>query len=95
MSDLREQELESSKDREAARKRIEKRRNLQGTFVAYVIINAFLVGVWAMTGQGYFWPAWMIAGWGVAMLLGLWDYLRGPVTEADVDRELDHLRSGR
>lgn len=95
MSDLREQELESSKDRDAARKRIEKRRNLQGTFVAYVIINAFLVGVWAMTGQGYFWPAWMIAGWGVAMLLGLWDYLRGPVTEADVDRELDHLRAGR
>jgi hypothetical protein len=78
--------------RAAARKRIEKRRNLQGGLVAYVIVNAFLVAVWAMTGGGYFWPAWVIAGWGVGMLLGLWDYLRGPVTEQDVDDEL--RRSG-
>lgn len=74
--------------RAAARKRIEKRRNLQGGLVAYVVVNAFLVAVWAMTGGGYFWPAWIIAGWGVGMLLGLWDYLRGPVTEADIDDEL-------
>ena|SRR5215211_4473625 len=78
--------------RVAARKRIEKRRNLQGGFVAYVVVNAFLVAVWAMTGGGYFWPAWILAGWGVGMLLGLWDYLRGPVTEADVDDEV--RRSG-
>ena len=78
--------------RAAARKRIEKRRGLQGGFVAYVVVNAFLVAVWAMTGGGYFWPAWVIAGWGVGMLLGLWDYLRGPVTEQDVDDELHRPR---
>ena len=98
MSDLREQEQEEhvpDTDREAARKRIEKRRNLQGGLVAYVVVNAFLVGVWAMTGRGYFWPAWVIGGWGVGMLLGLWDYVRGPITEVDINRELDHLRSRR
>ncbi len=98
MSDLREQEREEQvhdTDREAARKRIEKRRNLQGGLVAYVVVNAFLVGVWAMTGRGYFWPAWVIGGWGVGMLLGLWDYVRGPITEVDIARELDHLRSHR
>jgi len=79
-------------ERALARKRIEKRRGLQGTFVAYVIINSFLVGVWALTGGGYFWPAWIIAGWGVGMLLGLWDYYRGPVTEADVDHELSRMQ---
>jgi hypothetical protein len=41
---------------------------------------------------GYFWPAWIIAGWGVGMLLGLWNYLRGPVTDADVDDELRRMR---
>ena len=80
--------VETDPRRDAARERIQKRRNLQGGFVAYVVINAFLVGVWAFGGGGYFWPAWIIGGWGVAMVLGLWDYLRGPVTEADVDDEL-------
>jgi hypothetical protein len=74
--------------REQARRRVEKRRNLQTGFVAYVVVNAFLVAVWALTGGGYFWPAWVIGGWGVGMVLASWDYLRGPVTEADVDREL-------
>jgi hypothetical protein len=97
MSDLRETEREAApvpaeSAREAARKRVQKRRNLQGGFVAYVVVNAFLVFVWAVTGAGYFWPAWVLAGWGMGMVLGLWDYLRGPVTEADVDKELRRIR---
>ncbi len=92
MSDLQQAESTVDSARASARKRIEKRRNLQGGLVAYVVVNAFLVAVWAMTGAGYFWPAWIIAGWGVGMLLGLWDYLRGPVTDADVDHELRRMR---
>jgi hypothetical protein len=34
--------------------------------VAYVGINGLLVGIWAATGQGEFWPAGSIAGWGAA-----------------------------
>lgn len=90
MTDLQEVETDTT-DRERARKRVEARRNLQGTFIAYLVINAFLVGVWALTGAGYFWPAWIMAGWGVGLLLGLWSYWRGPVTDADVDRELQHM----
>jgi hypothetical protein len=78
--------------RDEARRRVQERRGLQGSLVAYVVINAFLVGVWAVAGGGYFWPGWVLAGWGVAMVLGFWDYVRGPVTEADVDRELDRMR---
>lgn len=92
MSDLEDVTTADNADRKLARKRIEKRRSLQGGLVAYVVVNAFLVGVWALTGRGYFWPAWIIGGWGVGMLLGFWDYLRGPVTDADIDRELRKLR---
>jgi hypothetical protein len=91
MSGLEETSPAPSPDRAAARKRIEKRRGLQGGFVAYVVVNAFLVVVWALTGAGYFWPAWIMAGWGVGMLLGLWDYLRGPINDADVDAELRRM----
>jgi hypothetical protein len=95
MSDLEQSEQSDGTTdtaRAAARKRIEKRRGLQGGLVAYVVVNAFLVAVWAMTGGGYFWPGWIIAGWGVGMLLGLWDYLRGPITDADIDDELRRIR---
>jgi hypothetical protein len=69
-----------------------KRRNLANGLVAYVVINAFLVGIWATTGQGYFWPGWVLGWWGMGMVLAVWDYLRPPITEADVDRELRRRR---
>lgn len=78
--------------RALARKRVEKRRNLQGGVVAYVVVNAALVAIWAVTGGGYFWPGWILALWGVGMVLGIWDYLRRPVSEEDVEAELRRMR---
>lgn len=92
MSDLRDApQTPSDADREYARKRIQKRRSLQGGFVAYVVVNAFLIGIWAVSGGGYFWPGWVLAGWGVGMVMGVWDYLRGAVSEEDIDEELRRL----
>jgi hypothetical protein len=90
MTDM--QTTTQSTAREEARKRIESRRNLQGGLIAYVVFNAFFVLVWAMTGGGYFWPGWIIGGWGAGMVMGIWAYLRGPVTETDVDEELRRMR---
>ncbi|TFC43351.1 2TM domain-containing protein [Cryobacterium shii] len=79
-------------DRDLARRRLERKRKLTGDLVAYVVVNAFLVGVWFFVGGGYFWPGWVLAGWGVALLLDAWNTLyRRPITEADIDRE---MRSG-
>jgi 2TM domain len=88
MTELQSVETTGDTARAQARKRVEKRRNLQGGFVAYVVVNAFLIGIWAVSGRGYFWPGWVLGGWGIGMVLGLWDYVRGPVTEADIDKEL-------
>ena len=37
----------------------------------YVVINTFLVLIWLLSsGIGsYFWPAWVILGWGLAVVL--------------------------
>jgi hypothetical protein len=76
--------------RTRARKRLEKRRDFGAHVVAYVVVNVMLIGIWAVTGAGYFWPAWVLFGWGVGLILNAWDvYFRRPVTEADVDRELE------
>jgi len=84
---------EESELRELAKKRANKRRDLGAHIVAYVVINAMLVAIWAMTGAGYFWPAWAIFGWGVGVVLNIWDvYFRRPVTEHDIQREMERLR---
>ena len=76
-------------EREAARKRVEKKHKLRGDVVAYVVINVFLIGLWAATGFGYFWPGWVLAGWGVLLLLDAWNvYYRRPITEEEIEREL-------
>ena len=78
-----------SPEYEQARKRVEKKRKFKGDVVAYVVINAFLIGVWAATGFGYFWPGWVLAAWGVFLLLDAWNlYYRRPITEDDIEREL-------
>ena len=76
-------------ERDAARKQLEERRDFGSHLVAYVVINAFLIGVWAFTGAAYFWPAWVLAGWGIGLVLHAWNvFFRRPITEADIDEEL-------
>ena len=84
---------ETVSDYEQARGRLLRKRKFRGDVVAYVVINAFLVGIWAVSGYGYFWPGWVLAGWGVLLVLDWWDaYYRRDVTEADIQREMHETR---
>jgi hypothetical protein len=75
--------------RAEARKRVEARREFGSHVVVYVVINAFLIAIWAFTGAGYFWPVWVLAGWGAGLVLHAWDtFVRRPISEADVEAEL-------
>jgi hypothetical protein len=81
--------------RKQARKRLEKRRDFSAHVVSYVVVNAMLIGIWAITGAGYFWPAWVLLGWGVGLALNAWDvFFRRPITEADIDREVGRGEGG-
>jgi hypothetical protein len=72
-----------------ARKRVTDRREFGSHLVVYVAVNAFLILVWAFTGAGYFWPAWVLGCWGIGVALHAWDaFLRRPVTDADVEAEV-------
>ena len=41
----------------------------RGHFNVYLVVSAFLIFIWAFTSRGYFWPAWPMAGWGIAIAL--------------------------
>jgi hypothetical protein len=77
-----------------ARKRVEARREFGSHLVAYVVVNAGLVLVWALTGAGYFWPAWVLGCWAIGLVLHGWDaFVRRPITDADVEAELKRGQS--
>ena len=80
-----------SPERVEARRRVQGRRDFSSHVAAYIVINAFFIGIWAVTGSGYFWPAWVLGCWGAGLILHAWDvFLKRPVTEADIDAELQH-----
>ena len=84
---------QTNSDYEAARARLVRKRKFRGDLVAYLVINAALVGIWAVAGFGYFWPGWFLAIWAVLLLLDGWDaYYRHDVTEEDIQREMRKTR---
>lgn len=75
--------------RKAAIDRLKNRRAFGQDLVAYVVVNGFLVLIWAFTGGGYFWPAWIMGAWGIGLVLHAWTaFFQRPITEEDVEREM-------
>ena len=54
------------------------------------MINTFLVVIWATTSHGFFWPAFVIAGWGMAVAMNAWEvYGRRDVSEEAIQHEME------
>ena len=54
--------------RQAAIERLEARRGFRLHASVYLLVNALLVFIWMTSGQGFFWPIWSIAGWGIGLV---------------------------
>jgi hypothetical protein len=79
--------------RKRAVARLKQRRDFGAHLFVYLVVNAFLVGIWAFIGASFFWPAIPMGLWGVGLVLNAWDvYWRKPVSEEDIRREIERLR---
>jgi hypothetical protein len=78
--------------RERAIQQLKKRRDFHGHVLIYVLVNAFLVGIWAVTdAHGFFWPVFPMGGWGIGLIMNAWDvYWRREITDEDIQREMGH-----
>jgi len=86
VTDTREQAA-----RDTAVAHLKKRRDFFGHLLVYVLVNAFVVVIWAVTGaHGFFWPVFLIAGWGIGVVMNAWDvFWRPQITEQDIQREIE------
>lgn len=76
--------------REGALKRVKAKRDFKNHAGVYLIVNALLVAIWALSGAGYFWPIWAIAGWGVGLAFNAWSaYVEKPISEEEIRREME------
>jgi class 3 adenylate cyclase len=42
-------------------------RGFRTHLALYLLVNALLVAIWAASGGGYFWPVWVLIGWGFGL----------------------------
>jgi hypothetical protein len=79
--------------RDRAVQLLRKKSDFGAHLLAYVLINGFLVGIWAVTGANFFWPVFPIMGWGIGVAFNAWDVYRRQVpTEEQIRREMESLR---
>jgi hypothetical protein len=76
--------------RDIAIKRLKAKRDFKMHLGAYLIVNAMLVAIWALSPGEGFWPVWLIVFWGVAVAFHGWSaYFGQPFSEGEIRREMD------
>ena len=81
--------------RKAAEKRIASQRAFVRYLGTWAIVSIILIGIWALSGRGYFWPIWAIGGMGIAalfMALGSYGPSSGPPSEERIQAEMKKMQ---
>lgn len=81
--------MDDDEQRKAAIARLEGKRAFWQHLITYLVVNGVLVGIWAITGAGYFWPIWVVGFWGIGLVLHAWQtFGQKPISEEDIRREM-------
>jgi class 3 adenylate cyclase len=64
------------------------RQSFKIHLTVYLLVNVLLIGIWAASGGGYFWPVWPILGWGIAVALHVAPVLAGVGSRRPRHREV-------
>ena len=88
-------EIEDTELRAWAVRRLKKRRDLAGQVLIYMLVNGFIVLVWAITdGSGFFWPIFPMALWGIGLVMSAWDTRHNdPFSDHEIESEIERIRA--
>jgi hypothetical protein len=93
--DLAATNFDSSEEAEYERRRrarevAEARYGFRWHLPIYVLVNGFLVVIWALSGEGIFWPAFPLVFWGMGLIAHYWGAYRS-FGGSWVDRETEKI----
>lgn len=72
--------------------RLQKKREFLQHLLIYVLINGMFITIWAVSSHGFFWPMFVLIGWGIGIIMhGIDAYGRGP-SEKRIRREMQRMR---
>jgi hypothetical protein len=84
---------EEPKLREQAIARLKQKAGFARDVVAYVLVTGLVVGIWALTGRGFFWPVFLMGAWGIGVVFHAWDTFRPQAfSERQIRREIERLQ---
>lgn len=77
-------------------RQLKKRRDFYGHVLIFVLVNAAVITLWTMGDRGFFWPVFLLFGWGIGLVMNAWDvFYRSYEDEAQIEREIERLRRRR
>jgi fatty acid desaturase len=79
--------------------RLQQRQGFRRHALVFVLVNALLIAIWLATGitagdgAWFPWPIFPLIGWGIGLALHGWAVYGKGITEADIQQEMNRLRS--
>ena len=90
--------MDDAELRDLATKRLKARTDFYHYLLVWLAVSVLVTVIWALTNPGgYFWPAWVIGGMGIAALfqaIGVFGPIRGVYSDDKVTQEMNKLRGG-
>jgi hypothetical protein len=84
--------------RELAKKRLKAKQDFYHFLLVWLGVSVLLTVIWFLTTPGgYFWPAWAIAGMGIAaafQAIAVFGPGRGVISESAIDAEVARINKG-
>ena len=80
--------------RDRAIKQLKKRHDFATHLLVYILVNSFIVVIWATTNSGgFFWPVFPIVGWGIGLVMNAWDVWHPAEFDEDqIHREMSRIQ---
>jgi hypothetical protein len=76
--------------RRRAREVAEARYGFRWHLPIYILVNGFLIVVWAISGLGFFWPIFPLVFWGMGLFAHYWGAYRS-FSGSWIDRETEKI----
>jgi len=87
-------QAEDAELRDAAIKRLKRKREFVRNLVLFVLVNAGLWAIWGVNGADThdMWPAIVTGIWAVFLALDAFKILERPITDQQIQDEINRLR---